>query len=270
MATGSVVEFEAQRRRLFGLATACSVQPREAQDVVQDAFLRWSSADHATITLPSAWLPRWSPNLCLNRLTSVRARRARYIGPWLPEPVLTADGALGQPFDCAELRESVSFALLVAMERLTSAERAVFVLRQPFGYSYQQITEILAVSEANCPREPAQRAVDDRPHLRGHVGRRRMRVPHHRRVQPHRRLTGRRPHAHRHGPDALETARWQPAPTSTAWWRTPTPDHRSPACATANASLSSSPSRRSGRSVSRSITRWPRRSTGLYKAELIY
>jgi RNA polymerase sigma-70 factor (ECF subfamily) len=88
-------------------------------------------------------------NLCLNRLASARARREVYIGPWLPEPVLTSDGTLG-PMESAAQRDSVSLALLVLLERLTPAERAVFVLREAFGYGYRDIAAILGLSEANC------------------------------------------------------------------------------------------------------------------------
>lgn len=95
MATGSVEEFEAQRRRLFGLAYRLLGSAEEAEDVVQDAFLRWDGTDRAAIATPAAWLAKVVTNLSLNRLTSARARRERYVGPWLPEPVLTADGALG-------------------------------------------------------------------------------------------------------------------------------------------------------------------------------
>ena len=88
-------------------------------------------------------------NLSLNRLASARARRERYAGPWLPEPVLTEDGTLG-PLEDVTQRESVSLALLILLERLTPAERAVFVLREAFGYSHGETAQILELSEANC------------------------------------------------------------------------------------------------------------------------
>lgn len=140
--------FEAQRPRLFGLAYRMLGEAGEAEDVVQDAYLRWAGAAHAEIVHAPAWLTKVVTNLCLNRMTSARVRRETYIGPWLPEPVLTADGALG-PLDTVEQRESVSLALLMLMERLTPAERAVFVLREAFSYSHRQIAEFLDVSEAN-------------------------------------------------------------------------------------------------------------------------
>jgi RNA polymerase sigma-70 factor (ECF subfamily) len=141
-----LAEFEAERRRLFGLAYRMLGSASDAEDVVQDAFLRWNGADRDSVESPSAWLTTVAVNLCRSSLSSARARRQRYIGTWLPEPVLTADGALG-PMETAEQRESVSLALLTLMEQLTPAERAVFVLRESFGYSHREIAGILGVSE---------------------------------------------------------------------------------------------------------------------------
>lgn len=149
VATPSMDEFEALRARLFGLAYRMLGEAGEAEDVVQDAYLRWAGAAHTEIAYVPAWLTKVVTNLCLNRMTSARARRETYIGLWLPEPVLTADGALG-PLDTVEQRESVSLALLMLMERLTPTERAVFVLREAFSYSHRQIAEFLDVSEANA------------------------------------------------------------------------------------------------------------------------
>ena len=142
-------EFEEQRARLFGLAYRLLGSAADAEDVVQDTYVRWSGADQAAIVAPPVWLARVATNLCLNRLASARARREVYIGPWLPEPVLTSDGTLG-PMESAAQRDSVSLALLVLLERLTPAERAVFVLREAFGYGYRDIAAILGLSEANC------------------------------------------------------------------------------------------------------------------------
>jgi RNA polymerase sigma-70 factor (ECF subfamily) len=116
----------------------------EAEDVVQDAYLRWERSDAAVS--PEAWLTKVVTNLCLDRLTSARAQRERYVGPWLPEPVL-ADGSVLDPAETAELRESLSLGMLVLLERLTPSERAVFVLREAFGHSHREIAEILEMSE---------------------------------------------------------------------------------------------------------------------------
>lgn len=132
---------------MFGLAYRLLGSAADAEDVLQDAFLRWHGRDD--VREPSAWLVRVVTNLCLNRLTSVRASRELYVGPWLPEPVFTGDGVLG-PMETAEQRDSVSLALLVLMERLTPGERAVYVLREAFGYSHREVAEIVGYTEANC------------------------------------------------------------------------------------------------------------------------
>lgn len=132
---------------MFSLAYRMLGSAAEAEDVVQDAYLRWHGVERQHIGSPGAWLAKVVTNLCLNRLTSARATRERYVGFWLPEPV--ASGALG-PMETAEQRDSVSMALLVLLERLTPAERAVFVLREAFSYGYREIAEVLDLSEANC------------------------------------------------------------------------------------------------------------------------
>jgi RNA polymerase sigma-70 factor (TIGR02957 family) len=161
-------EFQAQRPRLFGLAYRLLGSAADAEDVVQDAYLRWLGTDQQAVAAPRAWLAKVVTNLCLNRLASARAQREHYAGPWLPEPVLTEDGALG-PLDDVAQRESVSLALLVLLERLTPAERAVFVLREAFGYSHGETAQILELSEANCrqlQRRARGRLAQDRPRFR--------------------------------------------------------------------------------------------------------
>ncbi|GAA3213717.1 RNA polymerase sigma factor SigJ [Actinocorallia longicatena] len=168
---GSVEVFEEQRPRLTGLAYRMLGSVQEAEDVVQEAYLRWSKA--TGVEVPAAWLTRVVTNLCLNELGSARVRREAYAGPWLPEPMVT-------DADPAELRESVSYAMLTLMERLTPAERAVFVLKEAFGYSHREIAGFLGESEANTrqlhsrarrdltagprfrPSEPEQRRLIDR------------------------------------------------------------------------------------------------------------
>jgi RNA polymerase sigma-70 factor (TIGR02957 family) len=168
VAVDAAAEFQAERGRLFGLAYRLLGSAADAEDVVQDAFVRWHGADRASIAAPSAWLAKVVTNLCLNRLSSAAARRERYVGPWLPEPVLTGDGTLG-PMERAQQRESVSLGLLVLLERLTPAERAVFVLREAFGYGHRDIAGILDLSEANCRqlhRRARQRVAGASPRFR--------------------------------------------------------------------------------------------------------
>jgi RNA polymerase sigma-70 factor (ECF subfamily) len=142
-----VDRFEAARPRLEAIAYRLLGSAAEAEDAVQETFLRWQAADVAAIEVPEAWLTKVLTNLCLNQLTSARARRETYVGEWLPEPLLGGDPMLG-PADTAEQRESVSYAVLTLMERLSPNERAVYVLREAFDYPHREIAEILDISEA--------------------------------------------------------------------------------------------------------------------------
>jgi RNA polymerase sigma-70 factor (ECF subfamily) len=151
VATDAAV-FGRHRSRVFGLAYRLLGSATDAEDMVQETFLRWLAAQPGTVEVPEAWLrgraARVVTNLCVNRLTSAQIRRERYIGPWLPEPVMTHDGALG-PMDTVEQRESVSFGVLLLLERLTPPERAVFVLREAFGHSHREIAAVLGIGEAH-------------------------------------------------------------------------------------------------------------------------
>lgn len=148
--TDDAVAFTAQRPRLFGLAYRLLGSVTDAEDILQDAFVRWSTADQAAIAEPAAWLTRTVTNLCITELTSARSRRERYTGPWLPEPVLTGNGEDLGPLETVAQRESVSMALLLLCEQLTPAERAVFILHEAFGYAYKEIGTLLDRSEAAC------------------------------------------------------------------------------------------------------------------------
>lgn len=165
MSSAIADEFETYRPRLFGLAYRMLGSAHEAEDAVQDAYLRFSGADRAGIEHPSAWLAKVVTNLCLNRLTSARARRESYVGVWLPEPVVTSDGTLG-PLESAEQREAVSLAMLVLLERLGPTERAVYVLREAFGYGHREIADALDLTEANSRqlyRRAVRRVSEERP-----------------------------------------------------------------------------------------------------------
>ncbi|MEV0414953.1 RNA polymerase sigma-70 factor [Streptomyces sp. NPDC050448] len=141
--------FESSRGRLEAIAYRLLGSAGDAEDAVQDTFLRWHAADRERIETPEAWLTKVLTNLCLNQLASARVRRETYVGQWLPEPVLAGDRMLG-PADTAEQRESVSMAMLTVMERLSPNERAVYVLREAFGYAHREIAEILDLTEGNC------------------------------------------------------------------------------------------------------------------------
>lgn len=151
--------FGAVRPRLFGIAYRMLGSASEAEDIVQEAWLRWQGTDRSVVEDPPAFLATTTTRLAINALQSARARRETYIGPWLPEPVDTsADPTLG-----AERAEALGFAVLVMLERLTPTERAAYVLREAFAYPYDQISEIVQLSEASA-RQLVSRA---RKHLAG-------------------------------------------------------------------------------------------------------
>lgn len=161
-------EFESFRPRLFSLAYRLLGSAAEAEDAVQDAYLRWHAADRAAIETPAAWRTRVVTNLCLNRMASARVRREAYVGPWLPEPVMTEGARLG-PMESAEQREAVSMAMLLLLERLTPAERAAFVLREAFGHSHREIAAVLEISEAGAQQlyhRARERVAEGRPRFR--------------------------------------------------------------------------------------------------------
>ncbi|WJV47677.1 RNA polymerase sigma factor SigJ [Streptomyces flavofungini] len=147
LTTDDVDRFEASRPRLEAIAYRLLGSASEAEDAVQDTFLRWQAADVDRVEVPEAWLTKVLTNLCLNQLTSARARRETYVGEWLPEPLLAGDPMLG-PADTAEQRESVSYAVLTVLERLSPNERAVYVLREAFAYPHREIAEILDITDA--------------------------------------------------------------------------------------------------------------------------
>jgi RNA polymerase sigma-70 factor (TIGR02957 family) len=158
--------FQAVRGRLFGIAYRMLGSANEAEDIVQEAWLRWQGTDRSVVQDAPAFLATATTRLAINALQSARVRRETYIGPWLPEPVDTSD----DPTLGAERAEALGFAVLVMLERLTPTERAAYVLREAFAYPYEQICEIVQVSEA-AARQLVSRA---RKHL---AGERRREVP---------------------------------------------------------------------------------------------
>ncbi|CAL9615778.1 sigma-70 family RNA polymerase sigma factor [Streptomyces sp. Tu 3180] len=147
MDSAAVDRFEAGRGRLASLAYRLLGSAADAEDAVQDTFLRWQAADRERIAVPEAWLTRVVTRLCLDRLRSAQARHERAVGDWLPEPLLEGDPMLG-PADTFEQRESVSLAVLTLMERLSPVERAAYVLREAFSYPHAEIAGILGITES--------------------------------------------------------------------------------------------------------------------------
>lgn len=137
--------FLSLRPRLFGIAYRMLGSAAEAEDIVQDTWLRWQSADRSEVLEPAAFLATITTRLALNVAQSARSRRETYIGPWLPEPVDTGS----DPYLGAERGEALSLAVLLLLEKLSPAERAAYVLREAFDYSYATIAEILQSTEVN-------------------------------------------------------------------------------------------------------------------------
>ncbi|MBC6445755.1 sigma-70 family RNA polymerase sigma factor [Actinokineospora xionganensis] len=156
MDTATVERFEANRNRLASLAYRLLGSAADAEDAVQDAFLRWQAADRSHIEVPEAWLTKVVTNLSLDRLRSAKTRHERAVGDWLPEPLLDGDPMLG-PAETAEQRESVTLAVLTLMERLSPIERAVYVLREAFSHTHAEVAEILDISES-ASQQHAHRA----------------------------------------------------------------------------------------------------------------
>ncbi|MEU7318216.1 RNA polymerase sigma factor SigJ [Streptomyces sp. NPDC007083] len=152
--------FEEHRPVLEGVAYRMLGRVADAEDVVQEAWLRWAAVDRAQVREPRGYLVRVTTRLAVDRLRQVQSRREAYVGSWLPEPVLTGPGPVAQGPDGAEramLAESVSLAVLVVLESLSPLERAVFVLREAFGFPYAEIAGTLERSET-AVRQLAGRA----------------------------------------------------------------------------------------------------------------
>ncbi|AJT63264.1 RNA polymerase sigma-70 factor [Streptomyces chattanoogensis] len=145
--------FHEHRNLLFSVAYRVLGSAADAEDAVQDAWIKWSAADRSQVADPKAYLTRIVSNLALARLRSTRHKRETYVGPWLPEPILTS----GDTADAVTDAESVSMAMLVVLETLSPLERAVFVLKEVFAFSHAEIAEAVERSEA-AVRQAAHRA----------------------------------------------------------------------------------------------------------------
>jgi len=141
-------QFTAARPMLFAIAYRMVGSVMDAEDLVQDAYLRWREAPETEVRTPLAYLTTIVTRLAINQLTAARTRRETYVGPWLPEPLVTdqsTDAAAS-----AELAESLSMAFLVLLERLAPVERAVFLLHDVFDLDYAEIARIVEKTETNC------------------------------------------------------------------------------------------------------------------------
>ena len=138
----AVAIFGRLRPRLFGIAYRMLGSVADAEDIVQEAWIRWQGYDRSTVHDPGAFLAAATTRLAINALQSARARREAYVGPWLPEPIDTG----ANPELVAERDESLEFAVLLLLESLTPTERAAYVLREAFAYPYSQIADIIHAS----------------------------------------------------------------------------------------------------------------------------
>src|SRR5438128_12604020 len=152
--------FEPHRRRLLGLAYRMIGSMADAEDAVQETYLRWHAAERSNVLDTRAFLMTTTTRICLDMLTSARARHEEYVGPWLPEPVL--DTAALAPDSRTELAEDLSIALLLTLDRLSPLERAAFLLHDVFDFSFSEVATALERSEAAC-RQLGARA---RAHVR--------------------------------------------------------------------------------------------------------
>jgi RNA polymerase sigma-70 factor (ECF subfamily) len=145
----STTTFEGERKRLTMLAYRMLGRMSEAEDAVQDAYLRWQAADQSEIRVPAAWLTTTTVRLCLDRMRKAKASREVYVGPWLPEPVITPEGGEREIASEPEsFAQDLSMGLLLVLERLGPEERAAFILREAFDSSYADIAAALGKNEA--------------------------------------------------------------------------------------------------------------------------
>lgn len=149
--TGAIItdEFESHRTYLFSIAYRMVGSASEAEDIVQDTYLRYRQAQSGAIRALKSYLATLVTRLCIDHLRSAHIQREQYIGPWLPEPLLTS-GQDSLPFENAVQHESISLAFLVLLETLSPAERAVFLLHDIFDFDYQEIATMIGKSPASC------------------------------------------------------------------------------------------------------------------------
>lgn len=150
MTTTDASSFETYRPLMFSIAYRMLSSATEAEDIVQEAYLRYQAVAPGTIQSPKAFLSTIVTRLCLNQLQSARVQRETYIGPWLPEPIFTETDERANPQHQAEMHDSISFAFLMLLEELTPLERAVFLLRETFDYEYDEIATIVGKEAAAC------------------------------------------------------------------------------------------------------------------------
>src|SRR5882757_218433 len=164
MTAEDLAAFTEHKPRIFGVAYRMLGSVADAEDMVQETFLRWQKSDRTGIKSAEAWLTTVVTRLCINHLKLARVQREEYVGSWLPEPIV-AEGAI-DPRENAQQAESLSVAFLVILETLSPTERAVYLLRDIFGYEFGEVARMVEKSEANCRQllsRARQRVTERRP-----------------------------------------------------------------------------------------------------------
>lgn len=156
--------FNEHRSLLFGIAYRMSGSRSDAEDIVQEAFIRWQNASVDEVNSPKAYLSTIVTRLAIDHLRTAKVQREEYVGPWLPEPILTTDNR--DPLTMSALAESLSFAFLVVLENLSETERAAFLLHEVFEYDYSDIAKMIDKNEAACRQlvHRAKERVAMKPH----------------------------------------------------------------------------------------------------------
>jgi len=156
--------FDQYRSLLFSIAYRMIGSVADAEDMLQETFIRWQQSGEENIESPRAFLVTIISRLCINHLQSARVRREEYVGEWLPEPIVTDPSS--DPFGMIKVDESLSMAFLVLLERLTPIERAVFLLREVFEYEYSEVAKIVDQNEVNAVRSFDERGNMSAPCVR--------------------------------------------------------------------------------------------------------
>lgn len=160
-------EFHQYRGLLFSIAYRMLGTVADAEDMLQETFIRWQESSDAGVQSPRAFLVTIISRLCINQLQSARVQREEYVGQWLPEPLITGPGV--DPFSILRVDESLSMSFLVLLERLSPMERAVFLLREVFDYEYSEIAPVVGKDEVNCRqilRRARQHVAEVRPRFK--------------------------------------------------------------------------------------------------------
>jgi RNA polymerase sigma-70 factor (ECF subfamily) len=171
MTADALTAFLEHKPRIFGIAYRMLGSVADAEDMVQETYLRWQKSERSEIKSSEAWLTTVVTRLCINHLKLARVQREEYVGPWLPEPIVAENAT--DPRENAEQAESLSLAFLVILETLSPTERAVYLLREVFGYEFGEVARMVKKTETNCRQllsRARQRVAERRPRFKSSTG----------------------------------------------------------------------------------------------------